>query len=399
MKIFGVLFWLSVSLVAYVYVGYPVIIAFLARLKRKRPDYPLITPQLSMVIAAYNEERVIGEKIENALSLKYPKDCLQIVVAVDGSDDRTVEIVQSYADRGVELSYQSLRNGKTAAINRAMPLTKHEIVVFSDANNLYAPDALIELVRPFSDPRVGAVTGSKNLLQESDALVRADGLYWRYESAIKKNETILGSCTGAVGEIMALRRMLYQPPPAHVINDDFVIGLNVLRQGYKLVYAPRARSFERASFSEKDEAIRRSRIVAGRYQAMLMSRDILPWHSPLLVWQVVSHKFMRPLVPLMMIVALLASVGALIWPPQVNTARWFFLAIPYNLIFFGLEVLLYVLALIGVLFKGKGIIGKVLYLPAFLVNSNLSAILGLYSFFIGNQTSLWRRARRRGESA
>lgn len=398
-KIFGVLFWLCVSLVAYVYVGYPLIIAFLARLKKKRPEYPVITPQISMVIAAYNEERMIAEKIENTLSLQYPKDCLQIVVAVDGSDDRTVEIVQSYEDRGVELSYQSLRNGKTAAINRAMPLTKHEIVVFSDANNLYAPDALIELVRPFSDPRVGAVTGSKNLMQESDAMVKADGLYWRYESAIKKNETILSSCTGAVGEIMALRRRLYQPPPAHVINDDFVIGLNVLRQGYRLVYTPKARSFERASLSEKEEAIRRSRIVAGRYQAMLMSGSILPWHNPLLVWQVISHKFMRPLVPLMMIAAFLASVGALIWPPQVNTARWFYLAAPYNLIFFGLEMLLYLLALLGGLFRGKGIIGKVLYLPTFLVNSNLAAIFGLYSFFTGKQTSLWRRARRRGESA
>lgn len=398
MKIFGVLFWLCVFLIGYVYVGYPLIIALLARLTRRKPDYPIITPQVSMLIAAYNEERVIADKIENTLSLKYPRDCLQIVVAVDGSDDRTVEIVQSYADRGVELSYQSLRNGKTAAINRAMPLLKHEIVVFSDANNIYAPDALLELVRPFSDPRVGAVTGSKNLMQESDALVKADGLYWKYESAIKKNETLLGSCTGAVGEIMALRRMLYQAPPAHVINDDFVIGLNVLRQGYKLVYAPKARSFERGSLSEKEEAIRRSRIVAGRYQAMLMSGSILPWHSPRLVWQVISHKFMRPLVPLMMIVAFLASIGALIWPPQVNTAGWFYLAAPYNLIFFGLEVLLYVFALLGVLFKGKGTIGKILYLPAFLVNSNLSAILGLYSFFTGKQTSLWRRARRRGES-
>jgi cellulose synthase/poly-beta-1,6-N-acetylglucosamine synthase-like glycosyltransferase len=397
MKIFGLLFWLCVLLIGYVYVGYPLIIAFLARLKRRQPDYPTITPHVSMLIAAYNEERIIGEKIENTLALNYPREFLQIVVAVDGSDDRTVEIVQAYAERGVELSYQSLRNGKAAAINRAMPLLKHDIVVFSDANNFYAPDALIELVKPFSDSKVGAVTGSKNLLDESDALVKADGLYWRYESSIKQNETRLGSCTGAVGEIMAVRRRLYQAPPAHVINDDFVIGLNVLRQGYRLVYAPKARSFERGSPSEREEAIRRSRIVAGRYQAMLMAGSILPWDNPLVVWQIISHKFMRPLVPLMMIVAFLASMGALFRPPQVDRFEWLYLAAPYNFLFFAFEVLLAVLAVIGGMFKGRGLLGKLLYLPAFLVNSNVSAVLGLYSFFTGRQTSLWRRVRRRGE--
>jgi poly-beta-1,6-N-acetyl-D-glucosamine synthase len=399
MKIVGLLFWLCVFLIGYVYVGYPLIIAFLARLKHRMPDYPVITPQVSMLIAAYNEESVIAEKIRNTLALQYPKECLQIVVAVDGSDDRTVEIVQSFEDHGVELSYQSLRNGKTSAINRAMLLLRPEIVVFSDANNLYAPGALIELVKPFSDPRVGGVTGSKNLIKDSDALIKADGSYWRYESAIKENETRIGSCTSGVGEIMALRRALYRAPPVHVINDDFVIGLNVVKQGYRLVYAPKARSYERGSLSEREETIRRSRIIAGRYQVMLMSGSLLPWRNPLFVWQVISHKFMRPLVPIMMIVTLLASFGALIWPPQVTDAGWIYLATPFNWIIFGLEILLYLLAFLGGVFKGRGMFGKLLYIPTFLVNSNLSAILGLYSFLTGKQTSMWQRVRRRGETS
>jgi hypothetical protein len=184
-----------------------------------------------------------------------------------------------------------------------------------------------------------------------------------------------------------------------VINDDFVIGLNVLRQGYRLVYAPRAHSFERASFSEKDESIRRARIVAGRYQAITMARSILPWQSPLLLWQIVSHKFMRPLVPFMMILAWLATVAALLWPASVSRFGWLYLARPYNLLAFGLEILVCVLAIVGRYFKAGGAMGKLLYLPAFLVNSNLSALLGLYSFFTGKQTSVWQRARRRGESA
>jgi cellulose synthase/poly-beta-1,6-N-acetylglucosamine synthase-like glycosyltransferase len=398
MKILGLLFWVCVLLIGYVYVGYPAILTVLARLRRKTPEYPAITPQVSILIAAYNEQNVIASKLENTLSLEYPRECLQIMVAADGSDDRTVEIVQAFADRGVELSYEIRRHGKMAAINRALPGLQHEIVVFSDANNLYAPDALLELVKPFSDPRVGAVTGSKNIMEDHDAHARADGLYWRYESSIKKNETRLGSCTGVVGEILAIRRNLYQPPPDHVINDDFFIGMSVLRQGYRLVYASNAHSHEQSSLTEKDEAMRRSRIVAGRYQAMLMSGSLLPWRYPILIWQIVSHKFMRPLVPLMMIVAFLATLASCIWRLPSTHLAWLFLALPYNFIFLIAELLMFALAIFGGSTKDRGILGKILYLPTFLVNSNLAAILGLYSFFTGKQTALWRRARRRGES-
>lgn len=398
MSLFGLLFWICVLLIGYVYAGYPLILAILARLQRKTPDYPEIMPQVSILIAAYNEQNVLASKLDNTLALDYPKDCMQIVVAADGSDDRTAEIVESFAGRGVELSYDGQRRGKMAAINRALPRLRHEIVVFSDANNLYAPDALLELVKPFADPKVGAVTGSKNIMDDSDAHAKADSLYWRYESWIKKNETRLGSCTGVAGEILAIRRNLYQPPPDRVINDDFFIGMSVLRQGYRLIYASDAHSYERSSLTEKDEAIRRSRIVAGRYQAMLMPGNVLPWRSPLLIWQIVSHKFMRPLVPLMMIVAFLATIASCIWQLPPTRLGWLYLTSPYNFIFLILQLLVFVLAIFGGSLKDRGVIGKVLYLPTFLVNSNLAAVLGLYSFFTGKQTALWRRARRRGES-
>lgn len=398
MKLFGPIFWFCVLFIMYVYAGYPLMLAALARLLGRKDTYESLTPQLSMLIAAYNEQNVIAQKLENTLSLDYPADCLQILVAADGSEDRTAEIVQTFAGRGVELSYDERRRGKMAAINRALPQLRHEILVFSDANNLYAPDALVELVRPFANPKVGAVTGAKNILEEEDAHARADGLYWRYESWIKKNETRLGSCTGVAGEILAIRRSLYSPPPDHVINDDFFIGLSVLRQGYRLVYAPDAHSYERSSLTEKDEAVRRSRIVAGRYQAMLMAGSVLPWRSPLLVWQIVSHKFMRPLVPLMMIIAFLVTLAAVVWPVPATRLAWFYLASPFNLMFLLAEGVIFALALFGGSLKDKGLIGKLLYVPTFLVNSNLAAIVGLYSFFTGKQTALWKRARRRGES-
>jgi poly-beta-1,6-N-acetyl-D-glucosamine synthase len=398
MKTFGLIFWFCILFMAYVYVGYPLLVALLARLHRKAEIYSDITPKVSILITAYNEQDVIAAKLENTLALDYPPECMQIVVAVDGSDDRTAEIVDGFAGRGVELSYDVRRRGKTAAINRAVPRLKHDIVVFSDANNMYAPNALRELVKPFENPKVGGVTGSKMIVEDLDAHAQADGLYWKYESFIKKNETRLGSCTGVAGEILAIRRALYQAPADRVINDDFFIGMGVLRQGYRLVYAPDAHSVERSSLTEQDEALRRSRIVAGRYQAMLMAGSLLPWRNPVLIWQIVSHKFLRPLVPLAMILAFLATLAACLWPPASVEPGWLVLATPYNLVFLAGEITILLLAFFGASLKEWGLFGKLLYIPTFLVNSNMAAVLGLYSFFTGRQTALWKRARRRGQS-
>lgn len=395
MKIPGLLFWLSVLFILYVYLGYPLILALLARLRRKPAAYPSYLPKVTLLIAAYNEQDVIASKLENTLALDYPGENLQIIVAADGSDDQTAEIVKSFAPRGVELSYQPERRGKMAAINRAMSLVCNEIVLFSDANNLYNKDTLRELVKPFSDAQVGAVSGSKNIIGSGDTLTKADSLYWRYESYIKVQETRLGSCTGVSGEILAIRYNLYEAPPDQVINDDFFIALGILRKGYRLIYSPNARSFERSSLTEEDEAIRRSRIVAGRYQAMLMSAQLLPWRNPLLVWQIVSHKFMRPLVPLAMIVAFLANLTAFFAPSASSGNPILALSWPYDLAMLLLQVAFYALAWFGNILKGKGIFGKILYVPAFLLNSNFSAVRGLVSFLTGRQTTLWQRARRR----
>ncbi len=399
MKATGWIFWFCVVMIGYVYAGYPLILAVLARLRRPPETYRTVTPKVTLLIAAYNEEAVIASKLQNALGLDYPPDFLQILVTADGSDDRTTDIVRKFGDRGVELVYDPQRQGKMAAINRAMPLVRYEIVLFSDANNLYEEDTLRELVKPFSDPQVGAVSGKKSILSGQDGLSNADGMYWRYESFIKANETRLGSCAGVSGEILAVRRSLYQAPPDKVINDDFFIGLSVLRQGYRLIYAPHAHSFEHSSLSEKDEAERRARIVAGRYQAMFRSGGLLPWSRPFLVWQIISHKFLRPLVPLMMILALGANVAALVWPTQSSSQAWLYLAQPYDWICFALQILFYFLAWSGGRIHARGILGKMLYLPTFLLNSNISAVVGLYSFLSGRQTSLWARARRRDEFA
>ncbi len=382
------LLWLFISAILYTYIGYPALVAILSRVWPRPEPYPPATPSVTILIPAYNEEAVIAQKLENTLVLDYPHEKLQILVVTDGSTDRTNDIVYEYANRNVELSHHPVRGGKMAAINRVMSLARGIIIVFSDANNLYKPNALRELVAPFSDSTIGAVVGAKSILKNGGVLGESEGLYWRYESFIRENETLLGCCTGVNGEILAIRHSLFASPPDSIINDDFYMAMQLIRSGHRVVYAPAARSYERVSVSAKDEMERRTRIIAGRYQAMAMAHKLLPLNRPLITWQIISHKFMRPLVPLFMIGALITNLIAAIHPA----------ALTYQVLL-GIQFLFYTLALIGnrIEGKGKGIISKILYLPAFLVNSNFAALAGLWRFLRGRQTPLWKRVPRREE--
>lgn len=393
----GRFFWFCVTLIGYVYAGYPALLTVLARL-RPQPLFapPADLPIVTLLIAAYNEQNVIAAKLSNSLALDYPRDRLQILVAADGSDDATPDIVADFADCGVELSYRPERAGKLAAITRALALARGEIIVLSDANNLYDAGALRALVAPFADPSVGATTGAKVIAKGDGALGDSEGLYWKYESYIKRQETRLSSCTGAVGEIMAVRRgLLDQPllPEARLMADDLALAMHVLKQGYRVVYIPNARSIERVSASAQDEQERRARIVAQRFVLMRHSHRMLPLLNPLLVWQIVSHKYLRLFVPLAMIGALLANLAAVIRPAaQGGMLR---LASPFNWVMLALQAVFYALAWMGGRNECRGIWGKALYIPAFLVNGNRAALVGLYRFLTGRHTSLWNRVQRR----
>ncbi len=394
----GILFWLSVFAVFYVYAGYPIIVTILARIHAKPINKQDIAPMITLLIAAYNEETVIEGKIHNSLKLEYPKDRLQILIAADGSDDHTVEIVERYQDAGIELSFAPERRGKMAAIMRALRLARGEVIVFSDANNHYKADTLKILVRPFADPTVGAVSGAKHIIEDGKPLGSSEGLYWKYESFLKKQEARLGSCMGVTGEILAIRRELFIEPPTQVINDDFYILMQVLRQGYRLIYEPMALSYEEVSATAADEIIRRTRIIAGRYQAIGMAARLLPWNNPLVVWQIFSHKFLRPFVPVMMILAFLSNLIAVIWPPAATEARWFWLSQPFNLYLFLLQCLFYLMALAGNSTKKEDWLGKILYLPAFLVNSNFAALIGLFRYLARKQQVAWKKVGRQGKT-
>jgi cellulose synthase/poly-beta-1,6-N-acetylglucosamine synthase-like glycosyltransferase len=385
---------MCIGSILYTYIGYPLLLTLLARMRRRPLLRSDATPTVTLLITAYNEEAVIAEKLENSLALEYPRDRLQILVAADGSDDRTAAIVGSFADRGVELSYSPPRRGKMAAINRAMPRVRGEIVVFSDANNAYVPSALRALVAPFADPQVGAVSGAKVIMRGDGALSESEGLYGRYESYIKRQETAIGSCSAAAGEILALRRELFEEPPERIINDDFYMAIRMIKRGYRVVYAPEARSYERISLSADDEIVRRTRIIAGRYQAIAMAPQLLPLRDPLATWQIVSHKFLRPLVPLAMIGAAASNLIAVARPARAGAARWR-LPAPFGAILLLGQAIFYLLAWAGNRTERSGMASKILYLPTFLVNSNFAALLGLYRFLTGRQTTLWQRVQRR----
>lgn len=389
----GIVFWLCVILVMYVYAGYPVIVFILSRIFGQQVVTGQKLPYVTLLFSALNEEKVIAKKLDNSLGLDYPRDLLQILVVSDGSTDQTSTIVRQYLDKGVDFNDLPQRRGKLSALKNTLPLVKGEIILFSDADNFYPANALRETVKYFDSTSVGAVSGGRNVIG-NDALGNAEGLYWKYEEFIKRHESRLGSCVGVAGDLLAIRKNLYIPPPENVINDDFYNVLSILKQGYRVIYAPEARSFHPVAGSEQQEMERRARMVAGRYQAIFSFWKNLPWNSPVAVWQIVSHKYSRPLVPIFMIGALVASLLSLFTQQDGSSLGWLLLQTPYNWIFFVAQLIFYLFAWIGLKRKFPGLIGKLLYVPVFLVNSNLAALQGLYRFLTSRQTVLWKKAER-----
>lgn len=385
----AILFWLSLFIVFYTYLGYPALIWVLAQGK-KDPEYsPDFFPTVSLVIPAYNEEVVIEKKIENSLELEYPSDKLQILVAADGSDDGTPELVRKFEDQGVDLNYDPKRAGKLAAMTRALARCTGEIVVFSDANTMYQPDSVSKLVLPFQDPTVGSTTGAKIIIEDKKNLSASEGLYWKYESGIKISENRLGSSIAAVGEMTAVRKKLFKPAPADTINDDRYIVATILKQGYKNIYVPEAKSLEYASGTAREEIVRRRRMSAGGYQFIARSKDWLPFNRPMDVWKLVSHKYSRLVVPFALILTFLTNVY-LGLRQVIADGNWLGL---YSVLLV-LQILFYLAGLLGKFVKLPGKLGKLLYLPTFLINSNYAIFMGFFTYLGSANLHLWEKAER-----
>lgn len=394
--IFLIVFVVSVLLLGYIYVGYPLLIVLLAKALRRPVMKKDVTPSVTIVIPTFNEEMVIAEKIENTLHLDYPQDRMQILVCDDASEDRTVEIVKSYAWAGVELSQGTARSGKVGGLNRALQLANGEIFLIADADILPAPDALRELVSNFADEAVGCVIAQTKMDSTGEGTGDSSGLYWRYEARIRQSESDIHSTVSATGHFMALRRKLLQPIPMHVILDDFYLAMMTIRQGHRVISEPKAIVWERPTRSMDDEVNRRSRLTAGRFQIISMSREYLPYLPSLLKFQVISHKFLRLAIPHLMIAALLSNFLFVLVGPVVNFPPFWLYFMSAALI---LQGLFYGLAMAGkVLFakvSRRSTLIKILMLPYYLCATNFAGIAGLAGFISGKRTVLWQQASRR----
>lgn len=306
------LFWGSLVVVLYVYLGYPALLRLLSLGRRGRAVRQADRePTVTLIISAYNEEAVIGQKLDNTLALDYAPARLEIVVVSDGSSDRTDEIVRAYGAQGVRLLRVPERRGKTFGLNEAVRRTSGEVLVFSDANALYRRDALRKLVRNFADPAVGCVTGeSRYVGAEASPAGRQESAYWRYERRLKLDETRLGSMVGADGAIFAVRRALYRPLDEADIND-FVTPLQVVMSGYRCVYEPAAICDEQVAIRYDQEFRRKARIVNRSAYALRKLAPLLnPFRYGWFSLELLSHKILRWLVPAWL-VALLGASAAL----------------------------------------------------------------------------------------
>jgi len=361
----------------YIYIGYPGVIAVLSRLSQRRINKRAYTPSVTILIAAYNEERHIKATIANKLSLHYPPDKLEIIVISDGSEDKTEAIVASFKNQGVKLIRQEPRQGKTSALNLAVPQARGDILVFSDANSMYDPDALACLVENFADPDVGYVTG-KMVYVNSDGTTIGDGCsaYMRYENMLRSMETRVGSVVGVDGGIDAVRKDLYRPMKADQL-PDFVLPLKVVEQGYRVVYEPRALLKEETLHRSEDEYRMRVRVSLRALWALWDMRRLLDaGRYGRFSFQLFSHKVLRYLGIVFMAGALIANVRLLL------RGRI------YGMIFM-LQAAFYGVAYAGHLLTKREGSSRIFSLPYYFCLINIAAGHALIRFLRREKQVLW----------
>ncbi len=362
---------------------YPLVVCWLAR-KHPAPAQGAVAQRpdrVAFLIAAYNEEAVIAEKLENALALRCDGKPLRVYVVSDGSDDRTADIVASFADRGVVGLHRAERRGKIAALNRAMRSIEEPLVVFSDANNFFEPEAVQILVdRLCADRGVGGVTGRKDVYENLDREASlGDGLYWRYESRIKECEGAYFSINTADGEILAIWTALYRPVPEYIINDDTAITLEILKQGYRVIYEPRARCREEASIRLEDDLKVKIRMASGGFQSLRQYGAAILGVDGRFAWMFLSHKVLRWLMP---IALLLVAAGTVMGLPQ--TWAWLLL---------GAQIGFYGVGAYGWMQRGRHP-GRLVYVVMYFCLMNLAMLLGLKRYLDASQQVTWSKAER-----
>ena len=387
-------FWICAFLVFYTYLGYGMLLWLLVRLKRivrgkaerkALPTDEAELPEVTFMICAYNEQDVVDMKMENTLQLDYPHDKLHIMWVTDGSSDQTNERLARYAD--VEVVFSPERRGKTAALNHGISMVRSEITMMTDANTIVNREAVREIVRCFQDPRVACVAGEKRVMarHEGQAAAEGEGLYWKYESALKRMDSELYSAMGAAGELNAIRTRFYKPMPETALLDDFVMSMRMVDQGYKIAYTSDAYAMEYGSADLTEESKRKRRIAAGGLQSVWWLRQMMnPFRRPVVAFQFVSHRVLRWSITPIALLALIPLNVALVMMKAgtIYTVIWI------------LQVLFYLAVLASWMLEKQGRKNKLLYVPYYFLFMNLNVFRGMKYLSTHSTSGAWEKAKR-----
>ncbi|MEQ8361825.1 MAG: glycosyltransferase family 2 protein [Cyclobacteriaceae bacterium] len=386
------LFFIGLAVSFYTYLGYPIILGLLVKLTRLSHTSPLSQykleemPEITLIVACYNEADILKEKIENTLQLDYPVNKVKYLFVTDGSTDNSEEIIRQYPE--IELFHESERRGKNAAVNRVMNYVKTPITIYCDANTLLNKKSLQFMARHYKNERVGAVAGEKRvkLPEEGNAAGSGESAYWRYESKLKQWDSELHTVVGAAGELFSIRTELYEEVPKGVLIEDFRLSMNIAKKGYKVVYEPEAYAVETASESIEEESKRKVRISAGGLIEVWHFMPLLNFFKyGLLSFQYVSHRMLRwTLAPLSLVIVLISNIILILKLTHH----------PFFKITFLLQLMFYGLALIGYLLRSKNIKVKIAFIPYYFVFMNWSVFLGLIRLIHGKQSAVWEKAKR-----
>ena len=387
-QVIEILFWIGIGIVFYTYLGYGIVLYLMVEIKElfvkpRLPRLPETLPEATLLIAAYNEEAIVASKMVNCRQLDYPADKLRLVWITDGSNDNTNERLKEYPE--VTVLYQPRRQGKTAALNRALPYVNTPYVIFTDANTMLNKGAIKEIIRQFSDPRVGCVAGEKRVeIQAEQGATAGEGIYWKYESALKRLDYRLYSAVGAAGELFAIRTSLFEQMPPDTLLDDFILSLRIAMRGYKIAYSKEAYALESASLNMREEEKRKVRISAGGLQSVWRLRGLLNiFRYGILSFQYISHRVLRwTLTPVVLFALLplnllLACTGHTLYT-----------------VILALQLAFYLMGYLGYKMEQRNLRNKLLFIPYYFLFMNINVIRG-YSYLAKHKgTGAWEKAKR-----
>ncbi len=397
MQTIKILFWILLFIVFYAYLGYGILLFILVKLKRllkktKEKEKENYEPEVTLFVAAYNEKDYVDAKVKNSFSLEYPSKKVHQVWVTDGSDDGTPELLKKYKDQGVEVYHENARGGKIGAMNRGIQFVKTPIVIFSDGNTMLGEESIRRIVNLFADPKVGCVSGEKRIFnKEKDSAAATEGIYWKYESKLKKWDAELYSVVGAAGELFAIRTELFEKVEKDTLLDDFIISLRIAMKGFTIQYDPKAYAIENPSANVKEELKRKVRIAAGGIQSIIRLKPLLNiFKYGTLSFQFISHRVLRwTLAPLSLPLIFLFNLY-LAW--QTGFGQ---LTNIYTLMFYA-QLLFYIMALTGWYLENRKISLKILFVPYYFFVMNYAVFAGIQRYFKGQQSVNWERAKRGG---